>query len=466
LRTLFSNRRGEFAMPISFQCDHCKRSYTTSEQWAGKTVKCKQCGQAMKVPSAAEPAAAPAPSAVDVYGLADADKGQVAEPPAAGAMPPRGSARAEPSVSKPMTKIPMSSSRKPRQKSAKSAGFFGGVSGTTVVLLLLLAVRMYRRYERNQARHPRPANQAATVVMPEGNAEKKAESWTMLAFSPVPPLTELDPGVMFSEIQLGRDQGNRPPQPGHGGKLWLYLPGGQHAPKSLPCVLIAGAGSNLITGMDLSDGDRPEHLPHVRAGFAVVAYELDGAPADKSGQNMQALARSSAAFLNAQAGLINARVAIEYAITQVPAIDPKRLYAVGHSSAATLALLVAENEPRLAGCVAFAPAVDITAQFAGPAQRAITQLVPGAEEFFTRYNPRANESKIGCPLFLFYADDDDRFASEVRDLAARLQASGKPVTVSHVASGGHYDSMINEGVPRAIEWLKALPSSGRAAAGS
>jgi dienelactone hydrolase len=261
---------------------------------------------------------------------------------------------------------------------------------------------------------------------------------------------------MFSEIHLTRAQAAGPSQPGHGGKLWLYLPGGQHAPKSLPCVLIAGAGSNLITGMDLGDGDRPEHLPHVRAGFAVLAYELDGALPENANQDMQAFARSSAAFLNAQAGLINARVAIEYATTQVPSIDPKRLYAVGHSSAATLALLVAENEPRIAACAAFAPAVDIRAHSPPPAQSAIAQLVPGADQFFTRFNPGANESKINCPLFLFYADDDARFASQVRELGVRLQTAGKKVTVASVASGGHYDSMINEGVPRAIEWLKAL----------
>jgi hypothetical protein len=71
-----------------------------------------------------------------------------------------------------------------------------------------------------------------------------------------------------------------------------------------------------------------------------------------------------------------------------------------------------------------------------------------------------NESKIECPLFLFYADDDQRFASQVRDLGARLKAAGKEVIVSSVATGGHYDSMIMMGVPRAIKWLESLPRSG------
>jgi acetyl esterase/lipase len=447
-------------MSISFQCSNCKRSFTTSEQWAGKTVKCKQCGQTLKIPLAP----APPRSDVDVYGLAEMDHDEREVLAATNVLPPRGSAPADPSAPKPKAKKP--AARKPKAKSSSSAGIFGGVGGT-IGVLVLLAVRGYFRYERNQARHARQDNQAAATTLPQRGGQN-AEPWTMPAFPQPPPATEIEPGVMFSEIYLERDQSAGPPKPGHGGKLWLYLPSGQHTPRSLPCILIAGAGSNLITGMDLGDGDRPEHLPHVRAGCAVLAYELDGTLADKStqSQNMHALARSSAAFLNAHAGLINARVAIEYATTRVPSIDPKRLYTVGHSSAATLALLVAENEPRIAGCVAFAPAVDITTHFPPAARRAIAQLVTGADEFFTRFNPRAGESKIGCPLFLFYADDDARFASEVRELGARLQASGKQVTVSHVVLGGHYDSMIHEGVPRAIEWLKSLPESSRSGAAS
>ena len=261
---------------------------------------------------------------------------------------------------------------------------------------------------------------------------------------------------MFSvEITLGTNQpAGASPQPGHLGKLWLYLPAGEHAPKSLPCILIAAAGSNLITGMDLADGDRPEHLPYAHAGFAVLAYELDGGMPENAKGNLQALIRSSQTFLNAQAGLVNARVAIEYATTRVPAVDPLRLYAVGHSSAATEAILLAENEPRISACVAFAPAVDLTVQYQPPAQKELAQLIQGAGEFFARFNPRANEAKIDCPLFLFYADDDAGAASQARDLGTRLRQSGKRVTVSNVAAGGHYQSMIKVGVPRAIKWLK------------
>ena len=109
-------------MAISFQCSHCKRSYTTSEQLAGKTVKCKQCGQAVKVPSAS----APAPSDVDMYGLAEMDHGERAQPAATNTLPPRGpSARVD--QPPPMPKAKKPASKKPKEKSSNSAGIFGGV---------------------------------------------------------------------------------------------------------------------------------------------------------------------------------------------------------------------------------------------------------------------------------------------------------------------------------------------------
>ena len=41
-------------------------------------------------------------------------------------------------------------------------------------------------------------------------------------------------------------------------------------------------------------------------------------------------------------------------------------------------------------------------------------------------------------------------------LAARLERLGKNVSLVTVATGNHYDSMIQHGVPRRIEWMKGL----------
>ncbi len=57
--------------------------------------------------------------------------------------------------------------------------------------------------------------------------------------------------------------------------------------------------------------------------------------------------RKYEAFRAADAGLINARNALEYTLAKVPEVNAKQLFSVGHSSAGTLALLFAEHEPRL-----------------------------------------------------------------------------------------------------------------------
>jgi acetyl esterase/lipase len=268
--------------------------------------------------------------------------------------------------------------------------------------------------------------------------------------------TVIEPRVRFYEVHLPGSGGpGKPAMPGHSGKLWLYLPEGDHAPRSLPCVLIAGAGTNLMTGMDLGDADRPEHLPYARAGFAVLAYELDGMVPDPKPTDDSAFARYIRSFVDAEAGLVNMRVAVAFATTRVPSIDPERLYAAGHSSAATLALLVAENEPRIAACVAYAPVVDLRDVIPPDAQQIVARLVPGAGDLFTRFNPRVRESNLNCPLFLFVALDDD-YAQQDRDFVQRLRSMGKNVTLGTVPSGGHHEPMIRNGIPAAIRWLKSL----------
>jgi len=92
----------------------------------------------------------------------------------------------------------------------------------------------------------------------------------------------------------------------------------------------------------------PEHLPYIRAGFAVVAFDTDGALAKPDDVTYEQVQVAATAFKHAEAGVLNARQAIDYVLKMVPAIDPKRLYSAGHSSAGRISLLVAESDPRIA----------------------------------------------------------------------------------------------------------------------
>lgn len=256
---------------------------------------------------------------------------------------------------------------------------------------------------------------------------------------------EIEPGVDFFEVVLPDTDGDYSP-PGNGGRLWIYVPRGETPAASRPCILIAPAGSSLIDGKALGEGSMDEHIPYAQSGCVVVAYELDGFVEGDA---------SFGQFEAAQAGLVNGRNALEYTLKHLDMVDPKQIYAAGHSSAATAALLFAEHEPRLAGCMAYAPAVDVE-KFVHPVLRRMVEAVkPGINDSIARSSPARHIAQLKCPTFLFVAEDDATVsASDIKKFHADLQAAGGKSILKTVPAGGHYMPMIDEGIPAAIEWLK------------
>jgi dipeptidyl aminopeptidase/acylaminoacyl peptidase len=296
-----------------------------------------------------------------------------------------------------------------------------------------------------------------TVLSRTPQASAKASQPFSLDEVPMPAFPErgeaspVAPRVIRYEVSLG-ESGGYYTVPGVGGKLLIYLPEGRHKPKSLACILITGAGSNLLSGMLLGEGDSPEHLPYAQASYAVVAYELDGPQDDAA--DPDDMRRAYDAFKASRAGLVNARNALQYVFDQLPEVDPAQIYAAGHSSAATHALLFAEHEPRLAGVIAYAPAVDVTARF-GPLLRALAMQLPGVTDFAAQSSPSTHRARLKCPTFLFHAEDDTNCPiGQTRQFAEQLKQQGTDVTFLAVATGNHYDSMIDEGIPAAIRWLR------------
>jgi dipeptidyl aminopeptidase/acylaminoacyl peptidase len=271
--------------------------------------------------------------------------------------------------------------------------------------------------------------------------QSEALSVTEAPMPALGPGRRIQPGIMLHEVLMRRRNGTS--------RIWIYIPEGA-AGRKLPCVLIAPAGSRLFHGKSLGEGDIPEHLPYVRAGFIVLAYDIDG---DTANQSVVTAAR---AFKDAEAGVSNARTALDYALARLPSVDPSRVYAAGHSSAATLALLFASRDPRIKACVAYAPVCD-TVRFIGRFSQTLSASIPGFAEFFEQSSPDRNTIPLKCPVFLFHADDDSIVgAREISDFVDILETTNSRVTFVRVTSGEHYESMISEGIPKAIEWLNSL----------
>lgn len=240
-----------------------------------------------------------------------------------------------------------------------------------------------------------------------------------------------------------------------GRKLWIYLP--EHRSGTmLPCVFIAPAGSPCITGMSLAEGDQPEHLPYAQAGYAVVAYDLDGPL--KSGASNKEFMQAVTKFRCVEGGVVNGQAAIDYALAKIPDIDSQHLYSAGHSSAATVSLLLAEKDPRIKACIAYAPEFDIIAFISENTMAYCRKKMPDFRQYLSDISPASHLKQLTCPTFIFRAEDDDNINWIIFDTeTTRLRRQNPLTKYVTVPIGGHYDSMIDYGIPRAIGWLQQLP---------
>jgi dienelactone hydrolase len=423
-------------MSISFQCPSCGKGYSAGDEFAGKKAKCKQCGGVFLIPALAS-AKPTRPPTADRY---DLDEESAPLPPRMATGRPAATADA------PNPKRGSAKKKRSTSDGSRSKGFFAGIGGSGF-FVVLIALRLFTLGNRAAQQNGPPAVVGAT-------AQVSTQPWTMPALPERGPMREFQPGVTFQEIRIGPGHPAPGLAPAHGMTLYFYLPPGDHEPGSLPCVLIAPAGSICVTGMDLGEGDQKEHMPYVRAGFAVLSYSLDGHIDDPNSGNDAQLRQASLAFLAAKSGLTNAKVALEWLSARVPEVDKERIYAAGHSSAGTVALLLAENEPRIKKCAAFDARSDVEANFGWLQKIAIRQKIPEVDAFFTTYNPKTNAGKVGCPVLLFHARDDSVVpVSESESFAAALKGLGKDVTLAIVPTGDHYEPMIRQGIPKAIAWF-------------
>ncbi|MGC1274647.1 MAG: prolyl oligopeptidase family serine peptidase [Planctomycetaceae bacterium] len=418
-------------MPISVTCDECFRDYSVPERFAGRKVKCKGCGATMTVPDGVE--------------VAEDDNEFADVPMTAPAAPlPAGRSRSKPAAKAADSSI------------FRSAGFWiAAIAGSVMVGILVCCgggvlwvrstidagpVEIYA----NQPEHGDP-----TTPFP-------------VAKIPVPLFPDLGEPTPIdgSDVQTYFvDLGANPANDGAAGmkmSMRVYLPPGEHDPQSLACVLVAPAGTDLLSGMSLDDGDyHDETLPYAEAGMAVIHYSIDGAD-EVSIDDENPVSVFYLHFRAAAAGIVNTRNAFEFALAKLPMVDPQKIYTAGHSSAGTLALLAAEHESRLAGAIAYAPAADVESRLKelAEAPMLVTAIFPKVKEFVTQSSPTTHAAILKQPVFLFHAKDDGNVPfADTQRFADRLRENGTDVTLETVETGDHYDPMISDGIPRAIEWI-------------
>jgi dienelactone hydrolase len=287
---------------------------------------------------------------------------------------------------------------------------------------------------------------AARLLMPEGSTKEVKK---VIVVPELPTAKEVAPGVVMSEVELTMENGQVT-------TLWVYRPD-PLPPTKLPCVLIAPAGTFMVHGMSLSNGDQAEHIPYVQAGFAVIAYDLNG-PANNNSTNAQ-LKQAILEFRKSGSGLNNASAAIDYAEKKIPFIDSNKFYTAGHSSAGGVALYVAQKNQNIKGAIAYAPSLDYPSLMGREFVGGLSTLIKDFGDYATGISPINHIKDLKCPTFIFYAADDQTISSSVvQDFSSKLRDTKTKVTVFRFPTGGHYDSMIQQGIPKGIEWLREQES--------
>ncbi|MCA9247600.1 MAG: prolyl oligopeptidase family serine peptidase [Planctomycetales bacterium] len=296
---------------------------------------------------------------------------------------------------------------------------------------------------------PPPASETTIDVQP-------IDTIPLPRFTPPRRGYEMEPGVTFIRAQLLSSAR----VPGSRGTLYIYLPSGRHEKHSLACLFAAPAGATSFTGMALSSADYSEHLPYVRAGYAVIAYEVDGPLASPEHATDAQFRTAYEQCYRAHAGLVNARNAIHYALTEIPIIDPERLATFGHSSAGRQALLLAANDPRIKACVAYAAPIDCELSTRDHIAD-MRQVLPQIDDYLTRFSPKNREDSIQCPVLLFHAHDDSIVPVQ-HSLAAkeRFQSRRRRLTLELDERGGHGQLLLSKWTPRAIDWLQTYLGPG------
>jgi dipeptidyl aminopeptidase/acylaminoacyl peptidase len=235
--------------------------------------------------------------------------------------------------------------------------------------------------------------------------------------------------------------------------VWIYRPPAT-LPGPLPVILIGSAGAPLIWGMRLGEGDRAEHVPWAEHGYIVVAYSLDGAVDDP--ESSRAIQAGIRVFLRAHAGLDDARRALKIALASESRADPARVYAVGHSSAATLALRVGIELPEIKAIVAFNPITDVEARVA-EFRHELRAIDRAAMAILRNSSPMVHVAELRTkPVFLFHSTTDEVVpVAESTRLAEAMKPLAEGSRVVIVPTGDHYRSMLQQGIPAAIDWLDA-----------
>jgi dienelactone hydrolase len=265
-----------------------------------------------------------------------------------------------------------------------------------------------------------------------------------------------DPEVMVYQVAFPRGT--------HVSRLVVFLPTKSAKPK-LPCVFVAPSATAPLYGQTIDDETLVYHhyINYAKAGYAVIGYDIDGYIDQIDRINETTLVTqpdklvisSLKAYKASDAGVLNAKLAIDYAVARLPQIDPDAMYTVGAGAGGTTSLMVAATDSRIKAAIAYSPTIDVPKQYSSLVET-ISKAVPGYKDFIDRSSPHRNIEKMNKPIFIFH---DDRLKEtsleDTTNFVALVKKNNSLISLTHdqdkeFPSG---DDMTSTSINQAIEWL-------------
>ena len=231
----------------------------------------------------------------------------------------------------------------------------------------------------------------------------------------------------------------------------IRMPAGDHAPKSLPCLVVAQYQNDLLTREPLPQEQRggfPMMGAAITKNAVTIQYWLSGKARDwrKDGVDKGDMKEAIAEFRKTQGGLLNAQLAVDLALS-LPEVDPQRIYTAGDQESGLIALLLAEHDDRLRGCIVTDPITDLVAYYGQQRLDELSVDLAEMSHFAIRHSPITHVDKIRCPVFLAQSKNERRAPREQSmAFAEKLRELSKDVVFLQ-------DEWPNEVTKRCQEWL-------------
>jgi hypothetical protein len=484
-------------MSFRFACPGCQGPFEADQSMLGQATKCPHCGIEFMVPMMDEPAPAPQ---VPVAPTAQAPTPQPVPPPVNPQptpvqqpipRPPQQSTAAfgnappiEPLEDDPLwnefdafdngeekvDELELLGKRKIKSRRVRKKVLnWSIVLGLGVVLVGAVAFVAPKAFRTIREGFP----DISLGFGGSGPSKKVGEVWPSESDFPTPHLD--DPVEITGDaVAHSVDFEISPGTPGYESKVHVFVPEIATEPGSLPCLITPMMGGDRLVGVPSELGNEMRMAYSALAkeyGTVFVVYGVDGTMAQHVEEIgslspnagtpgperreavmllIEVYSQMCDAYLQSRGGMVNARNALTYALENVEAIDPNRVYAFGLEGNTHTAVLHGQFDDRVAGCLAIDPTIDLESD---------------ARDFHTSSHPPLYEEKIiayykplsiiqyadvpRCPTAIMCTESSSHWRTPYIDKA---EAAGQGDNVSMII---HERDETSQSIQDTIAWLES-----------